>query len=116
MIFKKILINLLLLLGTFLFCLLVLEVGLRLLFPQPMTKDKADPELGWVHAPKAQFTYTRQEFSTNVSYSSFGLRDSEHSLQKAPGVFRIAVLGDSYIEGLQVPLDSVFSKVLERTL
>ena len=116
MIFKKILINLLLLLGTFLFCLLVLEVGLRLFFPQPMTKANIDPELGWVDTPNAEFTYTRQEFTTTVSYNSFGFRDYEHSLQKPPGVFRIAILGDSYMEGLQVPLDSVFSKVLERTL
>jgi len=113
---KKLLVNLLLLLGTFLFSLLLLEVGLRLFFPQPMTRARVDRDLGWVHVPKAQFTYTRQEFSTNVSYNSFGFRDYEHSLQKPPGVFCIAVLGDSYMEGLQVPLDSVFSKVLERTL
>jgi hypothetical protein len=113
---KRVLVNLLLLLGTFLCCILVLEVGLRLLFPQPMTRARVDPDLGWFHAAKAQFTYTRQEFSTSVGYNSFGLRDSEHPLQKPPGVFRIAILGDSYVEGLQVPLDSVFSKVLERTL
>jgi hypothetical protein len=113
---KRVLVNLLLLLGTFLFCLLVLEVGLRLFFPQPVTKANIDPDLGWFPAPNAEFTYTRQEYSTTVRYNSFGLRDYEHSLQKPPGVFRIAILGDSYMEGLQVPLDSVFSKVLERTL
>lgn len=113
---KRVLVNLVLLLGTLLLSILVLEVGLRLFFPQPMTKDKADPDLGWFHTASTQFTYVRQEFSTTVAYNSFGLRDRECSLQKPSGIFRIAVLGDSYIEGRQVPLDSVFSEVLERTL
>ena len=113
---KKQLANLLLLLATFLLSILVLEIGLRLFFPQPMTKANIDPDLGWFNTPNAEFTYTRQEFTNTVSYNSFGFRDSEHSQQKPAGVFRIAVLGDSYMEGGQVPLDSVFSKVLEQTL
>ena len=113
---KKQLANLLLLLATFLLSILVLEIGLRLFFPQPMTKANIDPDLGWFNTPNAEFTYTRQEFTNTVSYNSFGFRDSEHSQQKPAGVFRIAVLGDSYMEGGQVPLDSVFSKVLERII
>ncbi|KPJ49955.1 MAG: hypothetical protein AMJ41_02040 [candidate division Zixibacteria bacterium DG_27] len=113
---KRTVANLVLLLGTLLFSILALEAGLRLFSPQPMTKANIDLDLGWFHAPKTEFTYTRQEYSTTVRYNSFGLRDSEYPLQKPAGLFRIAVLGDSYMEGAQVALDSVFSKVLERIL
>jgi len=113
---KRVLVNLLLLLGTFLCCILVLEVGLWLFASAPLVKDCVDSDLGWRHIPNARFVHSRKEFKVLVSYNSFGMRDTEHDLIKPPGVFRIAVLGDSFMEGSQVPLDSVYSKVLERLL
>jgi len=113
---KKLLVNLLLLLGTFLFSLLLLEVGFRLFSPRGVTKSRIDPDLGWVHVPNCRYVFHHKEFNTPISYNSFGMRDTEHTLAKPPGVFRIAVLGDSYMEGRQVVLDSVYSKVLERLL
>ena len=48
--------------------------------------------------------------------SSSGLRDVEHSITKAKGVTRIALLGDSTTEGLQVPLNDTFARVLANIL
>jgi lysophospholipase L1-like esterase len=51
-----------------------------------------------------------------VRINSAGFRDRERSLAKPPDVFRIAVLGDSYAEALQVDLDRTFHISLERRL
>jgi hypothetical protein len=51
-----------------------------------------------------------------VRISSAGLRDVEHARPKPPGHLRIAVLGDSCAEALQVPIEQTFWKLLERQL
>ncbi|KPJ49954.1 MAG: hypothetical protein AMJ41_02035 [candidate division Zixibacteria bacterium DG_27] len=111
--FKKLLVGLSLLLGVPVFCLLILELGLRLLSSQPISRKEGDPDLGWYHVPNVSFVYSRQEYTVLIRYNSWGMRDSEHQTRKSPGVFRIAILGDSFVEGKQVVLDSVYSKVLE---
>jgi hypothetical protein len=45
-----------------------------------------------------------------------GWRDRDYSEAKPPGTTRILVCGDSFVEALQVPLDSTFHKRLERWL
>ena len=58
----------------------------------------------------------QSEGEAYVTISSAGLRDREHAVPKPPGTLRVAVLGDSMAEALQVPLESNFSSLLERTL
>jgi hypothetical protein len=74
-----------------------------------------DPEFGCVHIPGKLVTWRLEGFSRD-HLSSTGLRDSEHALGKPPGVYRIALLGDSSTESLQVSLDQTYGKVLERLL
>jgi len=50
------------------------------------------------------------------SSAAHGLKDFDYPLQKAPGVFRTFVLGDSLAFGQGVRIDETFSKVLEATL
>jgi len=59
---------------------------------------------GWVH----------QERKNYVRINSRGLRDREHALVKPSGTIRIAVLGDSYAEAFQVPLEDAFWAEMER--
>jgi hypothetical protein len=61
---------------------------------------------GWQLAEGAAF----------VKINRDGLRDREHSRAKPPNTFRIAILGDSMTEALQVPLERTFWSVLERQL
>jgi hypothetical protein len=58
----------------------------------------------------------RKEGEAYVKINSDGLRDLEHSKAKPPGSLRIAVLGDSYTEAMQVPLEDTFWKVMESEL
>jgi lysophospholipase L1-like esterase len=44
------------------------------------------------------------------------MRDVERRVPKAPGTRRVLVLGDSYVEGQQVPADSNLTRCLERDL
>ena len=60
--------------------------------------------------------WNRVEGEAYVKVSSQGLRDREHALPKPPGVYRIAVLGDSYAEALQVGMEETFWWQLARRL
>src|SRR5712675_3722785 len=60
--------------------------------------------------------WQRAEGEAFVMVNRDGLRDREHSRTKPPNSFRVAILGDSLTEALQVPLESAFSSVLERQL
>jgi hypothetical protein len=51
-----------------------------------------------------------------VRINSLGLRGEETARQKPKDVFRIAVVGDSFMEALQVDLKNTFCKRLERFL
>lgn len=74
-----------------------------------------DAELGCVHIPGKKVTWRLEGFSRD-SFSSAGLRDPEHNLAKAPGTYRIALLGDSATEGLQVDMGETFARVLDAGL
>lgn len=58
----------------------------------------------------------RKEGEAFVRINSAGLRDREHAREKPPDTLRVAVLGDSYAEALQVPVEEAFWAVLEREL
>ena len=67
--------------------------------PDPLTGSKLRPGMeGW----------QRDEGSAYVKISSQGLRDREHQVAKPAGTYRIAVLGDSYAEAMQVPQEKAF--------
>jgi hypothetical protein len=58
----------------------------------------------------------RKEGEAYVRINSDGLRDREHSKIKPANTFRIAVLGDSFVEALQVPFEESFCHIVERQL
>jgi hypothetical protein len=90
------------------------ELGLRNFYPMPMGVWHQDREGLALHWP-GLVTYLPQ-FGLTVSFNSAGMRDGEHAIEKAPGVFRILVLGDSFIEALQVPFEESFPSMLQREL
>jgi hypothetical protein len=108
--------NALIVAASCLVALAAFELGVRLLRPQPMASVARSPRLGWMHKPNTEMVYERREFRVPVRFSSFGLRDREYPLQKPPGTLRIAWLGDSFVEALQVPLDSCATERLEARL
>lgn len=55
----------------------------------------------------------RQEFSNVVCLNSVGLHDVDHERVKKAGVRRVLIVGDSYVDAAQVPLDKTFFRRLE---
>jgi lysophospholipase L1-like esterase len=76
---------------------------------------QADAERGWALRPGAEGWY-RREGGAWVRINRDGLRDREHALAKPPGTLRIAVLGDSMAEALQVPQEETFWSLLPGAL
>jgi hypothetical protein len=91
------------------------EAGLRLLGIGYPFLYRYDPLVGSGLRPGVAGWWTR-EGRTFVRISSDGLRDREHTRDKPPGTYRIAVLGDSYAEALQVEREEAFWALLERLL
>lgn len=77
--------------------------------------NRLDVKYGWSPRPGVA-GLNAFEGRTHLAINRDGFRDIEHSTAKASGVFRIAVLGDSFTEGREVPLDQTFWKVLETSL
>lgn len=95
--------------------LLVAELALRLIGLDYRSPYVFDEHSGAGLLPG--FGYTQiQEGRASIRINSAGFRDREHTLQKPAGVFRIAVLGDSFAEALQVDESRTFWSVLEREL
>ncbi|HWI36518.1 MAG TPA: SGNH/GDSL hydrolase family protein [Burkholderiales bacterium] len=74
-----------------------------------------DPDMGTVLTPGME-GWQVDEGKAYVKVSSQGLRDREHPLAKPAGTYRIAVLGDSYAEAVQVDMERAFWALLPKKL
>jgi hypothetical protein len=106
--------NLLVFVGAVVATVAAVEVGLRNFHPQPMGVWHQNRDGLPLHWP-GLVTYLPQ-FGLTVSFNSDGMRDQERSVDKAPGVFRVLALGDSFIEALQMQLEESFTSLLQREL
>jgi hypothetical protein len=89
-----------------------MEVGVRLLHLEPDRFWQPDPLLGTRPVPGRSGWWTQEdrEFVVPVTINSHGWRDVERPVDKPPGTTRVLVLGDSFAEALQVPLDDFSSR------
>ena len=49
-------------------------------------------------------------------FNRFGMQDDDLDVAKKPGTLRVAIMGDSYVESLQVPRDSNYLKLAQKQL
>jgi lysophospholipase L1-like esterase len=95
--------------------LLIFEVFLRAIgFTYPVFYQP-DEVRGYSLRPGVEGWY-RKEGESFVRINSDGLRDREHAKEKPPGTLRIAIIGDSYAEALQVGQDKAFWSVMRQRL
>ena len=97
------------------FGLLLTEVSLRVIGYSAPVFYQTDYYRGIALRANAAGTYQR-EGRNYVSINSAGLRDREHTLIKPANTIRIALLGDSYCEAFQVPLEQTFWWLLQQKL
>lgn len=112
---KQLLAKLLLMLFGLFIGMAVAEVALRIGGYQFPEFYQPDWSRGYALRPSVEGWY-RKEGESFVRINSDGLRDREHSKQKPAHTFRIAVLGDSYPEALQVPVEDAFWTIMQHQL
>jgi lysophospholipase L1-like esterase len=76
---------------------------------------KRDPVMGWVMVPGKKMTWRKEGFA-HLEINSAGMLDREYPTAKSPDTLRIAVIGDSNIESLQVPRELNFCHLVEDKL
>lgn len=74
-----------------------------------------DAMRGWGLNPGTHGWY-RREGESYLRINRDGFRGPDYARPKPPGVFRVAVLGDSYVEAMQVAEDQTFTAVIGRKL
>lgn len=108
---------------------LALEAGLRVATEGPAAAAPVNDVLflapdrvaGWKLAPDLEFHWRGRnpycvEFGADVRINRFGFRDREWTVDRPEGTTRIALLGDSMIEALQVPEHAMVARRLEAGL
>src|SRR5690349_15275182 len=104
------------------FGLLAVELVLRLLGPRlPLVNSLTSiatfqtyhPIYGFFHRPGASGWIETPEYTSYVSFNSHGLREREIEPAKPAGGYRVLMLGDSFVEGAQVPAEATVSRQLE---
>ncbi len=93
----------------------IVEIGLRIAGIEYPAFYAADEHTGWVQRPLVSGWY-RSEGESYVQINSDGFNDKEHTFVKPENTLRVALLGDSFVEALQVPLEQGFAAVIEREL
>ncbi len=103
------------------------EAGLRAFFPQPLLESyraadtggpltRRDAELGWTLKPDVAWPDAPGTWEDRLSTNAAGFRDAAHADVKAPGAYRVAVLGDSFIFGSGVRQDAILTRRLATRL
>jgi len=106
--------------------LLALGEGLLRVLPTPYAHWTlgAAPGSTW-HEPGGRHVYEglalgpREEpsvYGVETVWNAEGFHDTDHARAKRPGTVRILVLGDSFVEAVQVPLADLFHRRLEAEL
>lgn len=76
---------------------------------------KLDPRFGFVHMNNKRITWRSEGYSKSF-FGADGMREKGLTIEKPAGVFRVALLGDSIVESLQVPFEETFGQILEKSL
>ena len=91
------------------------EVGLRAWGISYPEFYRLDSRFGWSPRPGLEGIHA-MEGRTRIKINAEGFRDVDHETAKPAGVFRVAVLGDSFTEAREVPLEDAYWKVMEALL
>jgi hypothetical protein len=117
--FRNLFVNILLSFASVLALCIALELILRPthLFGARISWATPDPLIGYHYVPHAPYWHFKEnDHPVTGVINRWGWRDREWTLEKPPGIRRIALLGDSYVEAIDVEQDSTFAALAERSL
>lgn len=112
---KRIVFTLILLSSGIFVAFFVVEIALRVAGYSAPTFYMTDASRGYALDPESDGWY-RKEGVSYITINSDGYRDVEHTIEKPAGTVRIAVIGDSYTEALQVAHSEAFYSVMRERL
>jgi lysophospholipase L1-like esterase len=80
-----------------------------------------DRAVGWTEVPDLSWRWGgprwyASDYTVDVEANSLGFRDTDHDETRPEGVKRVALLGDSFVEAVQVPFGDTGAQLLERSL
>lgn len=120
---RNIYINLVVFFATVFLLMVVSEITLRLIEPNPKYKTENEFKfyeysdyLGWKNKPFANGTLSIADSISNVRINSRGLRDYEHTYSKPNGKTRIEFLGDSFTWGYGVDQSQRYATIFENEI
>lgn len=100
--------------------LLLLEALVRLIPLYPDTFALPDPTRGWRYQPGMTGVWVNAsclgQIRNTVTLNSHALHDVEQSYAKPAGARRILVIGDSVVAAFEVPVEQMFTRLLEARL
>jgi hypothetical protein len=93
------------------------EAYFRIAWPNSADLYEPDHVLGWKQKPNARgWLSSPGEYRTMIEINSKGLRSREIEYRPPTGTHRVLVLGDSFVQAVQVPLEKTFHANLEQRL
>ncbi|MAJ43828.1 MAG: hypothetical protein CMF96_03660 [Candidatus Marinimicrobia bacterium] len=99
----------------FIITIIVLEVYLQVSEINNLSNTKRHINIGPILKPNHKFTYFNEGFSIG-KVNKYGYYGKDYDYQKSENVKRIALIGDSYVEGIQVFERNHFRSKLEKLL
>ena len=93
----------------------IIEITLRWAGISYPPRLEPDSVFGMMHRPGLRY-WQRDEGLGYVEINSEGFRDREWPITKPHDEFRIAVLGDSYVEAVQVAIEQRFTELISQQL
>jgi hypothetical protein len=88
----------------------------RIIRPVSTVEYHVDPEIGQTLVANQQARWVHEDYNQTVTTNSAGFHDYEHAVWKPRNVYRVIVVGDSFIEALSAPIESGFTQQLEQLL
>ena len=98
--------------------ILISEVGLRMFVDQQRKRLSIyDPQLGWRGRPHGSGIYSVPEdnIRARYAYNNYGFRD-EDIVEPTSNEPRIVLLGDSFLECLELEYDDIYHEIVERQI
>lgn len=92
------------------------ELYFRIFNPQLPAFLRPDPILGTMHFSDYTVRQSNACIEAITRFNKEGMNDANHAVEKPLDTYRIAVIGDSYVEAMQSSLEQAYFKVMEKKL
>jgi len=112
---KRKFVNILLLISSLIFSIIVGEIVIRIFFPQKLSFNVSqwDQYVGFTNIPNVEGFSKKEDYKMHVKINSHGLRDREYEYQKRQDTLRMGVFGDSFTFGEGVQNNETYPKYLD---